>query len=178
MRAGSLGLILLAASPAHADEVTLRLDMPGYAAVEGRNWTQLAGGGLTWRSGPFEADTATDFWINPCVKGFNFTARGGVAPEVLAAGRWSIRVPLHGGLSYVPFSGGGCDQNLDEQHYMLSAAGGLEAVGWGPHKGFSLRALGFVGEQSYLVFLPGGADEVRWRSIHGFTISIGMALRL
>jgi hypothetical protein len=166
------------AGAAHADDLTLRLDVPGVAVAGNDGWFQMIGGGATWRRAPVEAELAADVWINACVSGLTYTARGGVAPAVVQGGRWTVRAALLGGASASPLSGGGCDANPDEQLYALTGAAGLEAVRWGPHKGFSLRALGFAGEQSFQRGLASTHPEREWRAIYGVTVSLGIALPL
>lgn len=170
------GVVLHAPTAARADDVTLRLDTPAYIAAEGERWYQMIGAAATWRRAPVEAELAADVWLNACVSGLTYTARGGVAPALVETPGWSVRVPLLAGASVSPLDGGGCDQNPDKLYYAVSSATGFEAIRWGPRKGFSLRALGFIGEQSFPLGLLSSNPYREWRAFYGFTISLGVSL--
>jgi hypothetical protein len=170
----------------HQLTLVLRAELPYTAlTINGGSpqdgfWTMGGGSVAAQIVNWVEVEVGGRLLVNPCRLGPELGVRAGAAPALLdrraqPRQRWTLRVPLLIGYSYLPTRGGGCDKATIYASHALVFASGLDATVWLARLGVTFRVLGFGGGELAKAVSYGQASR---GAVSGFLASIGIAIPL
>jgi hypothetical protein len=141
--------------PASLWTTTIRIQFPASQLILWKPASDasvsLSGLSLSERfRGLFELEAGADYVANPCARGWQWSTRAGLGPQVLrprpGGTRWDLRVPALASYHHTALSGDGCDGHVDKTVNVLTLDSGFDVTYWTDGRwGFNTRLLGGVG---------------------------------